>query len=615
MASDTIPAATPGPAEPPPTNTTSTAPATPSPSWLASLVTPVEPARPTGEFDLKPTTQTPPADGATTSPPGLTSADFHDAEAAAAKDPTGEKRKAQGSVWKALWLAVAQRVAKGGGTANKRLDVEKARAQAHQVKEARTTTTVSKSDGLAGRGGQGASGGGADKGKGGAAGKGPASADGKSGTGAGRGGAGSGGGRGPGGSGGAGSGGGKQPGSAGEPKTPKAPKDSSSAGAPKPAKDTSGKAAAGGTGASGSSGSAGKAGGGKAGEGKAADKKASEGKEGKSGGGKNAGAASSGGSGKQGADGKKGKDGAAGTSGKGTAAANPSDGGRIPLQKSRETGHGDGSKARRVVDHVRAYKDGVKDGWGDEKERNSREHERLDKAHDKHKAKAPDAPADQDTKGKASKTPKDQDGKPDNDKKKGPDQPKDDGPDVPCPTADEDDPMEDPFMSKPTPFQVEGIDADKITFGESIGDNSFKTHSASRGELRTFKQYETRLLGRVDGMAKVADATKSLAAEAREQADECRKLVEEAKGVEGGDKLIGELENLADDAKDQADEADEIHKKAVRAHDFGKSVLSNIQTRYKPLYQAVVDSDETKPGELKFYADRGIYPTDTALAA
>ncbi|MEW2393052.1 hypothetical protein AB0933_32295 [Streptomyces venezuelae] len=669
MASDTAPAVPPPPNQPPAQPATTPTPeSTPTPapnagqSFLTSLMTPIEPARPTGSFDLQPTNTADP-NLASTTPAGVTSADYHDAETAAAKDATGEKRKAQGSVWKALWLAAAQRWAKGGGTANKRLDVAKARAQANQLKENRTTSTTSKSDGFSprsGGSGGGASGGGskgADKTNKGATGpgktpqnnkaahpSGPAGRGGGGQGGAGRGPAGSGGsGRGTGPSGrdrGAGTSGGGKPGGGGnsagaggaKDTGPKKPQGAGGTGnGAKGAERNSGTGAKGsgaggsGTGRSGTGGSSG------AGSGSG---KTRSGKDGATKGG-----GTSGGSGKQGSDGKKGKDGPAGkpSGGKdggtgkgGTGKDKPTDltkhpkgsGGsapargaheRSPLQKSRETGHGDGSKARRVADHVRAYKDGVKDGWGDEKSKNAREHDRLDKAHDKHR-RDNGKPAAPDTRGRPDpqKKPDQATSKPET-----PDKPKPKGtvgdrePDRPCPIAAEDEePMEDPFMSKPTPIQAKGIDANSILLGGGL-----LRESIGRSELRTFKQYEGRLEARLGGLAKVADATKSLAAQARQQAADCQQLAEEAKDVKGGEKLVVELNKLAEQAKAQADEADEIHKKAVKAHDFGKAVLSNVITRYAPLYQAVVDSDEPKPAELKFYADRGVHPSDAALAA
>lgn len=163
MATGTVPAAVPGPPEQP--HQAPTAGEQPK-SLLASMVAAVEPARPT--FDLAPTgagSTTTAADGALDrSAPGVSSASFRSTAEQAAKDgdPAGTRHKR--SIWKEMWLAAATRWAKGGGAANKRLDLAKARAQAHQVKENRTTT-VTKSGGLPVRN-SGGSGAGSDKGSG-----------------------------------------------------------------------------------------------------------------------------------------------------------------------------------------------------------------------------------------------------------------------------------------------------------------------------------------------------------------------------------------------------------------------------------------------------------------
>jgi hypothetical protein len=590
------------------------------------MVAPVEPARAT--FDLAPTTGSDTHQNAgdgvlDRSAPGKSSASFHDTDQAATNDPAGQKRKAQGSIWKAWWLAGAQRWAKGGGTANKRLDVKKAQAQANQVKEARTTT-VSKSGGLLPVRNSGGSGAGpkgnSGKSGGNTGGKGPVNSSGNRSSGAGRGG--SGGGRGPGGGGGSNGGRHKDPAGHSKGTGTKGP-----ASGGKGAAGTGGSHGAGGPGRNTSSGKDTHGGKDRA----SRDPKASKDSGGAQGPGKNSGTgggSASGGAGKQGAAGKSGaagKDGktpgpgAAGGSGTGGGTktdtakpatkpgkddpANPSKtpgkndtdrktkhakgqpDTRTPLEKSRETGHKDGSAVRQAVDHVKAYKDGAVDGYRDKRDENAKDHARLDKAHDQHKPKTENAP-------------------------KGTDPIRATVHGQTITITDDNAPMEDPVMSKPTPIQAQGIDATSITLGDG-----FLKGSVKRSELRRFKDYEGRLEGRINGLAKVADATKALAAQARTQADECQQLAEQAKSVKGGEKLVGSLTKLTDQANAQADEADEVHKRALKAHDFAKAVLSNVQTRYAPLYQAVVDSDEVKPAELKFYADRGIYPANSALAA
>ncbi|MFG2970807.1 hypothetical protein ACGFZS_46815 [Streptomyces sp. NPDC048288] len=590
MATDTVPAATPGPPDPPNTPATTAATGqTPSKGFLASMVSAVEPARAT--FDIVPTTGTDTPAGADgvldRSAPGVSSASYRDADQATANDPDGRQRKAQGSIWKAWWLAGAQRWAKGGGTANKRLDLRKAKANSHQVKENRTTT-FSRSGPALVKNSMGSGSGTKQNGSksgGNSHGKGPVNSSGNRSNTHGR------------------DGSGGRSGSHGP------------AGADtRKQSGGRGQHGQGGKGSSGAAGADGSRTSGKHTDG-SRDSKTKAPKHSTDKPGHAPGSGSSGGTGKQGADGKSGahgKDGKTGgaghpggqgASGKhtGTSSADT----RTPLEKSREIGHKDGGSVRNVVDHVKAYKDGVADGYRDKKDENAKEHDRLDKAHEDHKTAKADAERNTKPTDPAKPTSGTEntggDGRP-------PLKTVVNG--QPITITDDNAPLEDPLMKTPTPIQAQGIDATTITLGDG-----FLKNKVSRGELRRFKQYEGRLEARITGLAQVADATRALAAQARDQATECQNLAEQAKNVKGGEKLVAALTRLADNAKAQAEEADEVNKTAVKAHDFAKAVLSNIQTRYAPLYQAVVDSDETKPAELKFYTDRGVTPTETALAA
>lgn len=549
MATDTVPAAASGPSEPPDQTAAGNQPAM---GFLASMLAPVEPARPT--FDLSPTTDSSTAaasadEALDRSAPGVSSASFRDAEQAAAKDAAGEKQKAQGSIWKAMWLAGAQRWAKGGGTANKRFDVQKAKAQAHQVKESRTTS-VTNSGGLHGRnsvGSGGASKGNAGKAGGDSRGKGPSNSSRNGSSGAGRGG--SGGGRGASGS----------SGSTGS---------GSGAGRDKKA-DNRGKSAGpngsepGGKGAAGASGNSGTGAPGKSNAGKQnSDGKGSSPKGSGSAGATGSGSkgTTSGAGGKSGAAGKDGKPGKSGTAGGGSGHGQKSDT-RTPLEKSREIGHKDGGAVRNVIDHVKAYKDGTVDGYRDKSEENAKEHDRLDKAHTSHKKKA--------------------------------DQPK-----AGKPTEQEDDGV----STDVKPLTIKHIDANALTLGT---DGARGT--VSRRELRNFKQYERKLEDKETVLQKIAEACKQLEKQAEDEAQGCQDLAEQAKSVEGGEKVLATLNRLTEVAKSQAAEAAELARCTRRAAEMCKVVLTNIQTRYAPLYKAVVDSDETKPAELRFYNDKGSY--------
>ncbi|GAA2330200.1 hypothetical protein Scani_34260 [Streptomyces caniferus] len=596
MATDTAPPVPEGPPDPPasPAASTATAPAGDT-GIMAALMAAVEPARPVSATGAgaRPAGDDPAAkadpDGAVDrSSLGVTSESFKALEDLTGADSDAAGTRYKEGVIKTLVRAGATRWAKGGGTANKRLDLEKARAGAHQVKEARTTT-VMKSPGLPTRNGSGGAGGGgrnstgsgstgtgrgAGSGATGGGGRGSSGSNGSGGRGSSgsTGSGGSGGGRGTSGNGGGGSS--KDTGSKGTADSGSKGKGGSSgdAGAGgKAGKD--GKSGA--SGSSGGSSSGGNAGGskGKADKGKGA--KADLEKGGGSGRGSGGSSGSGGGSGSSGGAGKNGNSGKSGVAG----GSNVTDGGhnRSPLQRSRETGHGDGSAVRDAVDHVKAYAKGAKDGYQDKKRANRMEHARLDKAHADHKAKQQE-PKKSETRGTTvtgtSRT-------------------------LVVPPPDEGD---DGVSTDVKPLRVKLIDPNALTL-----DTAGAAGSISRKELRNFKQYERKLEAKETRLIRVAEACRQLEAAAQDEAKDCQRLAEQARSVKGGEKLAGKLTRLADKSKAQATEAGELAKRAKRAAEMCKVVLTNIGTRYAPLYKAVVDSDETKPAELRFYNDKGSY--------
>ncbi|WUT01725.1 hypothetical protein OHA46_33755 (plasmid) [Streptomyces sp. NBC_00708] len=235
---------------------------------------------------------------------------------------------------------------------------------------------------------------------------------------------------------------------------------------------------------------------------------------------------------------------------------------------------------------MKAYTQGARDGYQDKKEENGKEHARLDKAHADHKAKQQD------------QDPKQDDLKQD---------PKQQGTTVTGPRGQTvviapPEKGDDGVSTDVKPLLVKEIDVNTLTLGTDSAQRS-----VSRRELRNFKQYERKLGAKENHLIKVADACKSLEAAAEDEVKDCQELAAQAKAVEGGERLAAKLTKLAEAAKAQAVEAAELAKRAKRAVEMCKVVLTNIGTRYAPLYKAVVDSDETKPAELRFYNDKGSY--------
>ncbi|MFE1767205.1 hypothetical protein ACFW81_23680 [Streptomyces angustmyceticus] len=633
MATATAPAAVPDPNDPPNTNTSN------GPSGLlASMLAPVEPARPATFNIPAPTAGEGAGDEAVA---GASSATYHGSEETTGTSRNNSASIDKKSIWRAWLLAGATRWGKGGGAHNKRLDMLKAKAAAHQVKEARQVS-VNRSGGLlpgkgsAGSGAAGNSGGSKGNSGGGksasdASGKGPAKGPGNerrhsngdahkgsSGRSGGSSGGGAGGaGRGPGGGGSAGSSGGGKGTHGRGGVTPKSPKveDASRNHGPKPSKTdlTKGKdrsrdgdaggskngapGPAGGTGKSGSNG--GSAGGNRGtknpgpGTGDGSGSGADTGKKNKVNLTKDRPAKGDKHSGKDGASGKgpttkPGKHGPVeAPSGKNTGPGAPATaGGKDPkdnqskgkngkdpkaqpgspasgkpfsLKESRETGYRDGTRAAKAVAHAKAYRDGVKDGYHDVTEAADRQKAQLDKAHQERK-KAQQTARDKETDVSAAGS-----------------------------SADH---------HKPQPIEVKGIDAHNLRLGGGADKDSL-----TRGEVRSLKTFERRLQAKASAMKKIAETTKSLKAHAEAQASKATALMESARAVKGGTKLIAALVKTSDAAKAQAGQAEQIHKRAVRAADRCTAILANAQTRYGGMYKAVVDSDETSPAEMAFYQE------------
>lgn len=600
MASDTAPSAVPDPADPP----TSTAPSGPAAGPITSLLTPVQPARPTSAaFNLDPANATPdsldtPAEAQTA---GVSSAAYqNDANTPQSGGKNGTGNGQQTGVMRAFALAAIERWKKGADARNKRLDIQKAKAQAHQVKEARTVNRAEKivggstnsgttsgksldSKGQKNAGNSGTtkngktnSGSGSSGRSGGGGGSGSGGSSGGRGTSGGSSGAknGSGGGRGPGGSSGHGAGG-------NSPKTSK----TDAKGHHESSKGADGRKSGGRSGSGtmketatcgdssgislskdkksrtrGTSSDTGK-GGRVDSPAKGGSKDSSSGTTEKGKGGASPKPSSAGdtktGTGPKKADLEK-KDTKTGKDGKPkdtttakAATTQPATKGQpIHTKPSREAGYRDGSRTAQATAHVKAYRDGFRDGHRDTSEAAQREKERLDQAHEARK------------------------------QQRAKDQP------VTASSADHQ-------PQGPQPIDVKEVTDKHVTLD---GGQTF-----TRGEVRNLKQYERRMGEKATNMNKAAEGTRQLQAHAEEQADKALKFLEMAKTVEGGDRFVGVLTRLHESATIQIREAQELHKRVVRAAENTRIVLINVEIRYGGIYKAVCDSPLTKPAELNWY--------------
>lgn len=561
---------------------------------LASMVAPVEPVRTAFNLTSDPVPTTSP-EGAPAAPAdGVSSGAFHDDagtnNSTGGPAGSGTSDRAQTGIWRAWLIAGATRWGRGGGTANKRLDMHKARAQAQQVKETRQVTINRTPAPLAGSRGAGTPGPAGGKGLNqkaptgntpkGAKNTGPADKGNGRGP-AGRGNTGGPGNAGPAGrsTGGSGRGGpGTESTAAPKPKPIKTPKPGK---APAPAPAPAPAAKAGGTaGSKGAPGAAGK-------DGSAPKTPAPT----------------------KGATGAKAPDTTPGTKnttsgdipaqrkkwslekgpksdkapkpakkpGKANITPKPANvdtnstkkthdkagGGKtaptgtkpLSTRSSRETGYRDGARAAHAAAHARAYRDGVKDGWAHTMAAAEQEKTALDQARDNRMKARQETPV------------------------------------TTAPLATSTD-----HHTGPQPIPVNGINTTHLSLGEGAN-----RANISRAEVRSLKGLERRLTERRSSLQNIADLARQLQAHADGQAQQAQSLMERAQGVKGGDKLTGTLARLHEDAKAQAAEAAEVHKRAVRSADACTAALANVATRYDGMYQAVVDSPETIPAELAYY--------------
>lgn len=650
MASHTVPAAVPPPPSEPPNASAGTTAEAPGPSPLGSLFAAVDPARATEDtsagFQLTPTT------GQDTdilpdleAPAGTSSASFHDDNDPANSDTgSGKTSKQETRVMRAWLLAGAERWRKGADARNKALDIKKAKAQARQIK---TVETVNRSEKFVGgstntgtktdsgkslssknsgngssRGGKNTSGGGNS-----GAGKGPGS--GATGQRNGPSGASGGGGRGPAGANHTRTGvGGATPkqngGTSKDDKGTKTSKKDSGNNPPGGSKTPagSGNASGGGAGKPGPKGPSGNAG---------KDAPAKQGGTGSDGSRRSPEKVHSPGSqsgrpwkdkpttsdtkpSPKGTDGpadlkKKpkngpdpsGKDALTSPTSKNKPNADPagkdtlgktdkpnppnkpapgSGGGkpRINTKDSREAGYRDGTRIARVEAHVHAYRDGVRDGRTDIKEAAAEDKARLDKAHADRKKQRTQAPVPP----KPVYPPK-------------PTQP-------PAPPASKDEPVTKTDTSAPTnpsPIQVTSTTPTHINLGTGAD-----RPSISRGEVRNLAGHQKRLADRAETLARIAERARAYEAHAVNQTKKVTQLLEQAKGKEGGEKLVAELSRLEESAKAQEGKAREVVKRAARAIDACQAVSANVEVRYGDIYRAAADSPDG-PAELNYYRDLG----------
>lgn len=169
----------------------------------------------------------------------------------------------------------------------------------------------------------------------------------------------------------------------------------------------------------------------------------------------------------------------------------------------------------------------------------------------------------------------------------------------PAPQQKEDKVTTAPEKTDTQPVEVKGANG----WGVQLGDGAARS-SLSRGEVRTMKQLERYLEACVQDMQKAAEVARVIAEKATEEARRARDLAEKTKAVEGGERLLPTLNRLAEVADERAKKAQESEKGYLTSADRGTALLANLKSRDGAIYDAVLNSPETKPAEMDFYKDR-----------
>jgi hypothetical protein len=241
---------------------------------------------------------------------------------------------------------------------------------------------------------------------------------------------------------------------------------------------------------------------------------------------------------------------------------------RPRTQPSREAGYADGTVAAKVAGHVKAYRDGAKDGYADGTVEYEQEKRRMDDAKARNAIK-PTGPAKPDMQPVTGSTV---------------DLAKNEAPTDRIPVA---------------PVQLTGLSETHIAF-----DADGASSSLSRAEVRTLKGFERRIAAKQPVLQKVAEGSKVARVRATEHATRAQQLAEAAKTVQGGDRLVAKLQRLAEQAQALRARTEEVEKHAHRGAEAVTVLVANAGTRHGGIYKAVVDSPLTSPAEREFYQDK-----------
>jgi hypothetical protein len=251
--------------------------------------------------------------------------------------------------------------------------------------------------------------------------------------------------------------------------------------------------------------------------------------------------------------------------------AAPAEPPRRPLKTrpSREAGYRDGRRTAAATSHVKAWRDGYRDGLDHGNAAYQQEKQHMDTARDRN-ATRPTTPTMAPASGSTVSLTKT-------------DPPRNAG-------------------GEPTtavPAQVDEIGQNSIRF---TADGT--QHTMSRREVRNLKGFERRIEDKKPTMHRIAEDAKNAAANAADTATRAQRLADSVKDANGGEALVRAASRIAEHAQALQAAVEEIHKRALRASEALDTVIANANTRHGGIYQAVVDSPLTTPAEAYFYQDK-----------
>ncbi|MFC9497623.1 hypothetical protein [Streptomyces sp. NPDC056982] len=158
-----------------------------------------------------------------------------------------------------------------------------------------------------------------------------------------------------------------------------------------------------------------------------------------------------------------------------------------------------------------------------------------------------------------------------------------------------------PAQKAPTPIPATLKDDGKVHLGAGAA-----LPTMSGGEVRNMKQFQDKLNDKAYALTWVSEDLKAKNTQVAQVAKRVSELREKGRALAVGDKSIGKATKAAEAVSKLAAEVDALLTITMRGIDEVTTLNSNTQTRYGQIYKAVVDSDEQAPANnLGYYVNQG----------